>query len=126
MRLLLDEMIAATVAEQLRRRGHDVGAVQDPALHHLRGIDDCLLLEHAATDRRAVVTDNVADFFACHQRRLARQRAHFGLLLFTNDTFPRHRHDAFVGQLLSALVAELDARPSDDESSWVRWLATAR
>lgn len=122
MRLLLDEMIAATVAEQLRARGHDVVAVQDAPLQHLRGIDDCLLLEHAAADRRVVVTDNVADFFACHQRRLERRRPHFGLLLFTNDTFPRHRHDVFVGHMVTALSSELEAHPGDDDSSWLRWL----
>lgn len=126
MRLLLDEMIAAIVAEQLRDRGHDVVAVQDPDQHHLRGIDDCLLLDHAATERRAVVTDNVADLFACHQQRLDRQRPHSGMLLFTNDTFPRHRHAAFVGKLVSALLEELDARPGDDDSSWIRWLSSPR
>lgn len=126
MRLLLDEMISATVAEQLRGRGHDVVAVQDHGLEHLRGIDDCVLLDHAAERRRAVVTDNVPDFFRCHRRRLERSRPHYGLLLFTNDTFPRHRHDLFVGHVLASLEGELDARPGEDDSSWVRWLSTRR
>lgn len=125
MRLLLDEMIAATVAEQLRARGHDVVAVQDPELAHLRGIEDCVLLDHAATDRRAIVTDNVPDFVRCHQRRVDQGRPHHGLLLFANDTFPRHRHDAFVGQLLAVLDAQLLAHPDDNDSSWIRWLTKA-
>jgi hypothetical protein len=54
-----------------------------------------------------------------------RGRPHFGLLLFTNDTFPRHRHDVFVGQVLAALDLELRARPDDDDSSWIRWLRGA-
>ena len=123
MRLLLDEMIAATVAEQLRRRGHDVVALQDASMQRLRGVDDCLVLGHAASDRRAVVTDNVPDFFDCHRRRLEAQRTHHGLLLFSNDTFPRHRHDVFVGHLVRALEAELAAHPGDDDSAWVRWLS---
>ena len=126
MRLLLDEMISATVAHHLRADGHDVVAVQDDGLEHLRGIDDCRLLDHAAEHRRALVTDNIPDFVRCHDRRLARGEHHYGLLLFTNDTFPRHRHDAFVGHVLAALRAELDGQPGDDGSSRVRWLASPR
>jgi predicted nuclease of predicted toxin-antitoxin system len=122
VKLLLDEMISATVAEQLRARGHDVVAVQDLVLAHLRGVDDCLLLDHAAEEHRAVVTDNIPDFVRCHQRRVDRDNPHYGLLLFTNDTFPRHRHDAFVGQLMAALEYELLANVDDNDSSWVRWL----
>lgn len=124
MRLLLDEMISATVAAQLRDRGHDVVAIQDAALQHLRGVDDCLVLDHAVKDRRAVVTDNIPDFVRCHQRRVDRHQTHFGLVLFTNDTFPRHRHDAFVGRILVALEDELHAHPGDDDSAWVRWLTS--
>jgi predicted nuclease of predicted toxin-antitoxin system len=122
VKLLLDEMISSTVAEQLRARGHDVVAVQDPELGHLRGVDDYLLLDHAAEEHRAVVTDNIPDFVRCHQRRVDRDKPHYGLLLFTNDTFPRHRHDAFVGQLLAALEGQLLAYTDDNDSSWVRWL----
>lgn len=122
MKLLLDEMISATVAEQLRARGHDVVAVQDPELEYLGGVDDCLLLNHAAEEHRAVVADNVPDFVRCRQIRVDRDKPHHGLLPFTNDTFPRHRHDAFVGQLLAALESHLFAYPDDNDSSWVRWL----
>ena len=61
MRLLLDEMIGAVVAEQLRDRGHDVVAVQDPDRGHLRGLDDCLLLATGDDEGRAVVTDNISE-----------------------------------------------------------------
>lgn len=122
MRLLLDEMIAAVVAEQLRGRDHDVVAVQDPGRAHQRGIDDCLLLAHAHDERRAVVTDNVPDFFRCHQQRLQTGRTHHGLLLFTNETFPRHRHDLFVSQIMAGLEHVLKAYPDDDASAWIRWV----
>jgi predicted nuclease of predicted toxin-antitoxin system len=124
VRLLLDEMIAATVDDRLRARGHDVVAVQDAGFAQLRGIDDCTLLEHACQQRRAVVTDNAPDFFRCHQRRLHRGQNHYGLLLFTNDTLPRHRHDAFVGRIVVALDHELQAHPGDENSSWIRWLSS--
>jgi hypothetical protein len=119
----LDEMISATVAEQLRARGHDVVAVQDDDLAHLRGVDDGILLAHAAEQSRAVVTDNVPDFVRCHQRRLERGQSHHGLLFFTNDTFPLHRHDVFVRTILLALERELESRLTDDGSGWIRWLS---
>lgn len=122
MRLLLDEMISATVAHQLRDRGHDVVAVQDIGYSHLRGIADCVLLEYASQNSRTTVTDNVPDFLRCHRQRLDVGARHFGLLLFTNDTFPRHRHGLFVSQMLAALEKQLVAHPRDDDSSWIRWL----
>lgn len=125
MRLLLDEMMSGAVAGMLRDRGHDVVAVQEPEFAHLRGVDDCELLDHAARQRRAVVTDNVPDFVRCHRFLVDRGQPHFGLLLFTNETFPRHRPDVFVGQVLAALDLELQARPDDDDSSWIRWLRGA-
>lgn len=122
MRLLLDEMLSAIVARALRERGHDVVAVQDGDMGHLRGIDDCALLGHASRERRAVVTDNVPDFVRCHQHRLERGQSHFGLLLFGNDTFPRHRHEVFVSYILAALESQLQDHPGEDDSSWIRWL----
>lgn len=123
MKLLLDERISATVADQLRARGHDVVAVQDDHLAQLRGIDDRVLLSHAADERRAVVTDNVPDFFRCHQARLEAGDIHYGLLFFTNDTFARHRHELFIDQILAALEDELTAHPEDDYSAAIRWLS---
>lgn len=123
MRLLLDEMISATVAERLRDHGHDVIAVQDTGHDHLRAIDDCLLLDLAARERRALVTDNIPDFFRCHHRRLEARQHHYGLLFFTNDSFPRHRHDQFVSRILTALERQLAIHSGDDGSAWVRWLA---
>ncbi len=121
MRLLLDEMLSSTVADQLRARAHDVVAVQEES--HLRGIDDGVLLHHAVEQRRALVTDNVPDLLRGHRDRLDAGRTHFGLLLFGNDTFPRHRHDLFVNQVIAALEDELRRHPGDDDSGWIRWLA---
>ena len=126
MRLLLDEMLGAVVAEQLRGRGHDVVAVQDAQYAHLRGIRDCLLLARADGERRAVATDNVPDFFRCHHQRLESGQSHHGLLLFTDDTFPRHRHDLFVSRIMAALDDILKTYPGDDASGWIRWLAVPR
>lgn len=38
MRLLLDEMYPATIAEQLRARGHDVASVHDLAYRRIEAV----------------------------------------------------------------------------------------
>lgn len=122
MRLLLDEMIGAVVAEGLRRRGHDVVAVQDASRSSWRGLDDCGLLALANDERQALVTDNVPDFVRCHKTIVEAGGFHHGLLFFGNESFPRHRHDIFVSRVLGALEQALRARPGDDATSWMQWL----
>lgn len=51
------------------------------------------------------------DFFRYHQRRLDAGTPHFGLLFLKNNTFPRHRHGVFVGQVVAALTRELNIVP---------------
>ncbi|MGI9018816.1 MAG: hypothetical protein ACR2HR_17210 [Euzebya sp.] len=84
--------------------------------------DDCVLLDHAVRARRAVVTDNIPDFLRCHQRRVNTDSHHFGLLLFSNDSFPRHRHELFASHLVAPLRRELSLRGRDDNTSWIVWL----
>jgi predicted nuclease of predicted toxin-antitoxin system len=123
VRLLLDEMIASAVAAELRRRGHDVMALQESELRHLRGRDDLAVLQHAHGEGRALVTDDAADLLRCHRRLVGAGQHHHGLLLFGNGTFPRTRHERFVERIVAALDAELRAHPGgDDDSSWIRWL----
>lgn len=58
MKLLLDEMLSARIAEGLRRRGHDVTAVDEQP--DLRGLPDPSLFEVAQREARAIVTYNRA------------------------------------------------------------------
>ncbi|MDQ6773079.1 MAG: DUF5615 family PIN-like protein [Candidatus Dormibacteraeota bacterium] len=66
MKLLLDEMLDATIAEQLRHRGHDVEATQAQA--GLEGKKDTKLLRAARELDRVVVTGNVRDFVRLHRQ----------------------------------------------------------
>ncbi len=110
--LLLDEMFSPGIAEELRRRGHDVIAVAaDP---QLRAMADPDLLAWVANQERRLVTENVKDF-----RRLlhASEAAGPGLLFTSSRTFPRSRQA--VGALISALEGWLTrpdaaARPPED------------
>gem|GEM_PF-4445081 len=60
VRLLLDEMWSPDIAEQVRRRGHDVIAVAETM--DLRGLPDDLIFAIAQRNGYAIVTENVIDF----------------------------------------------------------------
>jgi uncharacterized protein YbjT (DUF2867 family) len=87
LRLLLDAMFDPVIAEQLRRRGHDVVA----ASRHprLAKVPDPDLFAAAQTDQRAVVTENVPDLLRLDGLYARERRAHYGLILTTNHRFSR-------------------------------------
>jgi hypothetical protein len=120
LRLLLDEHYSPRIAQQLRRRGHDVVSVSERA--ELIGLSDADLLRMAAAERRALVTENVADFVELTRHFAAREEDHYGLI-FTSSRFPRSR--ATIGVFVRQLGRFLRARPEDDAlRSQVRWLET--
>lgn len=69
MKLLLDEMLSAVVAEQLRGRGRDVEAVSQR--RQLRGLTDRDLFEYAQSGERSLVTYNRDDFLELDRSRFA-------------------------------------------------------
>lgn len=118
MRLLLDEMFSAAVAEGLRRRGVDAIAVQEQP--ELRGLPDEQLFVFAQLDDRCLVTENIADFIAVESQWRAEQgRAHCGLILVAPRAFPRHRRGV-VGRLVAALNAQIET--NQPEAGTIAWL----
>lgn len=110
MRLLIDEMWPATLAEELRRRGHDVVAViERPDLAH-RGDD--VVLDHAGKEGRVVFTENVPDFVPLATGVLAAGGTFPGLLLTSNAAWPRG-NPRTLGRVVRALDTFLAAHPSD-------------
>jgi hypothetical protein len=102
--LLLDEMLADTIAQQLRAKGHDVQAVvADPSLASL---PDDQILSRAAAAGRALVTANIKDFMPLDARCRAAGQAHAGLILISAKTFPQNR--SYTSAVTSALAALLD------------------
>lgn len=103
-RLLLDEMLSGTIAEQLRAKGHDVLAVvSDPAL---TGLADDQILAHATAASRALVTANIKDFMPLDARYRADGQIHAGLVLVSAKAFPQDR--SFTTAMTTALSALLD------------------
>lgn len=74
--LLLDEMLGAKVAEQLRNRGHDVYGIAENA--GLRSMTDAEVLELATIEGRALVTLNIADFQLLDRQWASQGRTHSG------------------------------------------------
>lgn len=115
MRLLLDEMYSAVVAEQLRARGHDVVSVYDPDHRRLEGVPDEEVFAAALAEERALVTENVPDFRRLEADALARGEAHAVLVFTSNRQFPRGE-PATIGRLVEALDALLTGSPTLERS----------
>jgi predicted nuclease of predicted toxin-antitoxin system len=121
LKLLLDEMYTAAVAEQLRQRDHDVIAVAERA--EMRGTPDEDLLAWARTEDRALVTDNQRDFIPIHHHCIADGHHHKGLVLTNNRRFPRGQ-PATTGKLVVSLDTFLHTiAPSISRNpSFIHWL----
>lgn len=124
MRLLLDEMFPDAVAVALRNRGHDVVSIVADR-PHLRHRVDPEVFDTAQEERRAVVTENVPDFLAVISDYQQRERPHWGLVLTSNRSFPRHRPGHGVRRLVAALDALLGQHTNDKPRSEVIWLRPA-
>lgn len=109
MKLLLDEMYSATVAEQLRVRGHDAVSVHEPDYHSLEGAPDEEVFAAAVVEDRALVTENVPDFRRLEAEALARGEERAGLVFTTNRQFLRG-DPATIGKIILALDALLAER----------------
>lgn len=116
MKLLLDEMLSASVAEQLRRRGHDVIAVDEHG--ELRGLGDADVFRHAQESGRAVVTYDREDFLALDRQYRHEGRDHHGLVILNPRRFPQGKGS--IGPLVASLEQFL--RAGDAYPSFVHWL----
>lgn len=119
MRLLLDEMYPADIAEGLRARGHDAVAVVERP--ELRGVSDSDVFAVAQRERRAVVTENVVDFVPIANHRDARRESHHGLVLVHPRIYPRGSRRS-IGAIVTALDALAGRHPDDTPTSMREWL----
>lgn len=118
MKLLLDEMLDASIAEQLRKLGHDVEAVQGNA--ELEGRTDPELLRAASERGRVLVTDNVQDFARLHQQFVRSGEAHAGILLASPRRYPRAK--GTIRKWAAGLDTFMRAHEKGSLESQVYWL----
>ena len=76
-------------------------------------------MEVAHRDNLVIVTENGGDFRQLAAARLQSGRAHAGIVLTTDHTFPRG-NSRTIGRLVTALERLLEDPPEGD--SWERWL----
>jgi hypothetical protein len=109
VKLALDHHYATQIAVQLRKRRCDVVAAIERGWE---AEDDETLLSLCTADKRALLTNNVADF-AVIARRWAVQGRHHAGLIFTSDAgMPRSHHT--LGRYVTALQTLIRAHPGDD------------
>ena len=111
MKLLLDEMISPRIARELRADGHDVQAIKADR-PELEAASDRDVLLRAATDRRALVTNDVLDFQLLHDRLLAAGEEHYGIVFTGDAALPRNK--ASIPLWVETLATLLDESRSDD------------
>lgn len=116
MRLLLDEMLSAQIAEQIRARGHDALAVDKTP--KLRGLSDPDLFAQAQEQERAIVTYNREDFLSLDREYRSRQEEHHGIVILHPRRFPQDATS--IGALVTALASFVETGPS--YPSFIHWL----
>lgn len=116
MKLLLDEMISAVVAEQLRARDHDVEAVAER--RELRGLPDDDVFDYAQAAAHVLVTYNRDAFLELDRRYRSQGRDHAGIVVLNPRRFPQG--PASLGALVGSLDMLIVAGPPYE--SFVHWL----
>ena len=118
MKLLLDAMWSPDIAEQLRRRGHDVISVVE--YEELREQSDAVLFAYARREGRCIVTEDVREYRVQAAGLLAVGESHPGLIFTADRRFSRHDPQV-IGPMVTALEATLTQNP--DLTNAEHWLS---
>lgn len=111
MRLYFDEDVSVEIAANLKSRGFDVLTVRDAG--RLRLTDEAQIA-FAIQEQRAIVTHNRIDFELLHEKYLATQHLHFGIIIAK-----RRLHDDIVVRKLLNL---LDQVSGDEMRNQLRYI----
>ena len=109
-KLHLNEHLSPRLASQLRRYGFDVTSSQET---DLLSDDDSAQLAHSASQQRAILTFNAADFVTLHEQYMADGKEHWGIVLSTEEP---------IRVLLRRLLKLLNALSAEDLKNQIRWL----
>lgn len=110
MKLLLDEHYSKQIAEQLRAKGHDVIAVGERP--ELLGLLDAELFRLMPDEKRAILTEDWADFGALINEAISAGTTHYGVVFSSRKQLPRHR--GTIGLYVRVLDDFLGRHPAED------------
>jgi hypothetical protein len=108
LKLLLDEMYSARLAEALRAAGVDVRTIVELGL---AGSSDPEVFAAAIVDRRALLTENVADFARISAEHVGAGQHHPGVLVALSSRFSRRT--AGIEPLVTAVRGIADQQLTD-------------
>jgi hypothetical protein len=112
-------MYPRSIAEQLRRRGHDAIAITERS--ELRSLTDPDVFTVAQQERRAVMTENIADFVPLADHADQHNQPHHGLVLVDPTKYQRGSPRT-IGRIVSALDVLLAEHPAQEATSARPWL----
>lgn len=107
--MLLDEMLAPSIARGLRERNLDAVAVLEL---RLQGSSDASLIQIGRKTRRVIATKNVRDFRKLQNQSFADGDGHFGLILIASDVDCSR---AATGRVVVMLARIAEHHPGDDD-----------
>jgi Domain of unknown function (DUF5615) len=108
LKALLNAHLSPRLAQALRERGHDVVAlverddIPDSA-------PDSLVMKIAATEGRAVVTNNIKDFRSIAANRIISGEGHSGLLLIPHTVMRTRAATAGLAEAIDRLLDQHQA-----------------
>lgn len=107
-------MYPSLIARELRARGHDVVSVHESPGS---GTSDEQVFDHARSEGRAVLTENVRDFRPLAEALLTAGGSHAGLVFTTDKRWPR----SDPGSLITGIDAMLVSAPGQpvDAEIWL-------
>jgi len=108
LKLLLDEMYSARLAEALRAAGVDVRTVVELGFG---GSSDPEIFAAAIADGRALLTENVADLARISAEHVSAGQHHFGVLIALSSRFSRRA--AGIEPLVTAVRHIADQQLTD-------------
>src|SRR5690348_15899341 len=112
-------MLDPEIGVQLRKDGWDAESIQ-AEYKDLLGNHDALVLQRATRLGRTLVTDNVRHFLPLHQRYVAEQSTHAGLLLAHPRSYPRSKKT--IGLWVRGLEQVLGRLGSASIDNLCEWL----
>lgn len=105
IKLYLDEDVSPNLVEMIRQRGYDVVSTHEIGNC---GNSDEKQLEFASSQCRAILTFNISDYAKLHQKWLAENKIHYGIIV--SQQFSKRE----IGELLRRVLRFLNTYTADE------------